>query len=195
MGKKKPGRKGRKAPKPVESVEYLVPQPLTVRDAETKVHVAIDGSADYGTPERHKRGRITVTDLRVVSDDLDGRASMNVEVTVFDRMLHDGRLGRKGTRDYARRREAGEWLHKVYHGAGLHQRTTASYNPTQIRGAGEMSDREAWNRRCHRDMWKEIPEIYADILDALICHDQDVGADLDEAVRCALDELAAWRGF
>jgi hypothetical protein len=192
---RKAAAKAKAAAKVVAPEEWVPPQPLTVRDKESKIHLAIEGSIDLGTPERHKRGRITVMDLSVVGEDLEGRASVNLEVSVFDRMLNSGRLGRKGTRDYARRREAGEWLHTIYHGAGIHQRTTASYNPTQIRGQGEMSDREAWNRRCFRDMWKEMPEIYADMLECVVCHGQDVGSDLDEAVRTALDYLADWRGI
>ena len=92
------------------------------------------------------------------------------------------------------RREAGLWLRQLFAKTGLQPRVSGHYG-IGSHGQEEMSDAEAWNRKCFTDMWREIGRGNADILAAVVCYEQIPAGVGPLKLIQALDALARWRGF
>ena len=92
------------------------------------------------------------------------------------------------------RRQAAMWLRQLFGKTGIQPRVTGNYG-VSASGHDEMSDAEAWNRRCFTDMWRELGKLHADILEAVVCYETIPTGMKVVDLRNALDALARWRGF
>lgn len=133
-----------------------------------------------------------LADRSIVFRDIRGigrRAYMRAEC-VLDKLRDNGSFGRDQHGE--RRFNAAEWLKFCFHRAGLDPAVSMTYD-VMGRDRGEMSQAQAWNRKCFNDTLREMGSSAA-ILTAVCCHDEHPGKRLQDLLD-GLDKLARHRGM
>lgn len=111
----------------------------------------------------------------------------------LDRLYRTGRLGLD--EDAKRRYDAGMELRELYFSAGVHRRTTSSYQPFGTRGGGDVSDHEAKKRKELRDTMRALPYLASLVLQDTCWFDHPPKCPTGWAILVdALDRLADQRG-
>ncbi len=204
----------RRKPKPrqpqrMTEAERLLAQGL-VRDKQTGLLLSAHND-DTGPAERAQHGlgvtvkRHYVTEDRHVSE---RTGALAVDECLFETLVGRGAVADplpadagRVQRDRAeaildRRITAAQWLRRLWTETGLAQRVSGSYTIAGTRShGGAMSDRDAEAQQLFRAIWPAIGPRRADLLAAVVCHQQLPAGATAPALREALDRLAAWRGL
>lgn len=145
-----------------------------------------DGPA-YGTPEFHRKHR----GRPVPTEDAGEFAILVDEECLLDTLRNAGRLGEGD--DLTRRFSAGIWLRALFDRAGLRDKVGMSFEPP-VQGKGEMTDAQAWNRRCWNETMREMG-VYAFLLLRVCVFDELPHSYSLRHLERALDRLADHRGL
>lgn len=148
-------------------------------------------TSDYGTKERHSRGRVVVRPVSPGPGYATTDAAMDLHATALDEAHERGWLGTD--KDGTRRYDAGLRLMHLYDRAGLNPSVVASYKPAGFDGGEEMSDAQAWNRDALNG-WLRHMGMYARAVVALVIDGEIRPTDRD-AVLAGLDKLADGLGL
>jgi len=148
-------------------------------------------ASDYGTKERHARGKVVVRAVAPGPGYATTDAAMDLHVTVLDQLYEQGRLGDND--DAKRRFEAGEWLMKCYVSAGLNQSVTMRYSPLGREGGEDMSDAQAWNRKTFNEALRAMG-MYSRIVSGAVIGGVYRPSEHEQLLD-GLDRLADFRGM
>lgn len=196
-------------PQSQSRADLLLAQGL-VRDKESGLLLSAHDN-DTGPAERRQHGMGIAVRRHAVSHGRAGwserTGALAVDECLFEALVERGIVSTPlppsptatqqdlAERDLDRRIAAAHWLRKLWTSAGIAQRVSASYSVASTRTDSEMSDGDAEDQRRFRAVWAAIGQQRADLLAAVVCHQQVPTGTTPAALRDALDTLAAWRGL
>lgn len=165
-----------------------------VKDHKSGILVASQAT-DYGPSERanHLHG-IQIVDRSVARGGIvTGHGAIAIGENYMDRLRLHGLLGEKD--ELRLRGLAIEWVRKVFHKAGLWERTTAAYQPRTSRTSGEISDGQAVAFDLYMLMWAELGASKSAMIETAVCFDIELPREKIPFLCKALDHLAKWRNL